>query len=128
MNGAFAHLLTNASYLAGLLVLHQSHLEVGSQYPFVVMVTPFVRQEVRDILTDVGIIVREVEPLTPSIKVDLDTCDVRFSDTWTKLRSVSNFNFLSPLPLATLLKRLLIVDRAFELYEYEVSRGHSGAS
>ncbi|KAF8323111.1 nucleotide-diphospho-sugar transferase [Clavulina sp. PMI_390] len=93
-NGAFVHLFTNDSYLPGLLVLHQSHLDVKSRYPFVVMVTDAVSQQARDLMTQLQMVLRSVEPLHPLETCHLDQTDVRFNDTWTKLR-------------------------AFELYEYE---------
>lgn len=83
---AFVHLLTNAGYLSGLLVLYHSHLRVKSRYDFVVMVTPSVGEDIRAVLRDVGMIVRAVDSLRPSTKIRLDKGDARFSDTWTKLR------------------------------------------
>lgn len=88
VNGAYVHLFTNDSYLPGLLVLHRSYLNVGSCYPFVVMVTPSVSDEVRHLLQELGIVVRPVAPVKPLQQFSLETGDARFMDTWTKLRCV----------------------------------------
>lgn len=88
VNGAFVHLFTNESYLPGLLVLHQSHLDVRSRYPFVVMVTPSIKPSTRRILREAGMVVRAVAPLNPRQKFLLEKGDSRFTDTWTKLRCV----------------------------------------
>lgn len=80
-------LLTKAEYLAGALVVHKSLIDVGSKYPLVVMVTPPVTQAVRAVLQRRGIIVTEVESLLPkSDSHTLAAHDIRFQDTWTKLR------------------------------------------
>ena len=95
-NGAFVTLLTKPAYLPGTLVLHQSLMDVGTQYPFVVMVTPTVTEDDREILVKRGIMVRDIDSLAPEAgRNNLAAHDARFRDTWTKLR-------------------------AFELEEYEV--------
>lgn len=88
VRGAFAHLLTNANYLPGLLVVHHGHLSVGSKYPFVAFVTSDVGDEVRRILVSRGIIVRDVEPLYPPEQPVFDEAYKRFEQIWTKLRLV----------------------------------------
>lgn len=91
VNGAYVHLLTNDSYLPGLLVLHRSYVKVGDTYPFVVMVTPTVSSEVRHILQQSGMVVRPVKPIKPPGQCRLEKGDARFMDTWTKLRYVNPF-------------------------------------
>ena len=86
-NGAFVTLLTKAAYLPGTLVLHQSLMDVGARYPLVVMVTPAVREGVREILRRRGIQMRDIDSLVPGAgKHSLAKHDTRFQDTWTKLR------------------------------------------
>ena len=86
---AYATLLTKPNYLTGVLVLHHSLVSVGYRYPLLVMVTHTVRQEVRDLLTKRGMLVRSVDHLKPSEGThSLSPHDARFGDTWTKLRSV----------------------------------------
>lgn len=87
MKAAFVTLLTKTSYIAGALVLHQSLVNVGSKYPFVVMVTPGLPFEAREVLRKRGITMVEVESLQPRDGGHiLSAHDSRFADTWTKLR------------------------------------------
>ncbi|PSR85832.1 hypothetical protein PHLCEN_2v5308 [Hermanssonia centrifuga] len=61
--------------------------DVQSKYPLVVMVTPAVQPEDRHILQKAGITLREVDSLLPDKdRHTLSEHDVRFQDTWTKLR------------------------------------------
>jgi len=86
-NYAYVTLLTQASYLAGVLVLDQSLRSVGSQYPLVVMVTPSLPDDVRAVLRKRRIRTRDVDSLQPPDRNHtLAEHDVRFADTWTKLR------------------------------------------
>ena len=85
---AYATLLTKRSYLPGALVLHQSLVDQGSAYPLVVFATRELPQDAREILARRGIRVREIEYLQPPAdkQADFDEHDLRFQDTWTKLR------------------------------------------
>ncbi|KAJ7706052.1 nucleotide-diphospho-sugar transferase [Mycena rosella] len=88
LNAAFVTLLTKVSYLAGALVLDDGLRDTKSKYPLVVMVTPDLPQEVRDVLIKRGIPMREIRSLQPGEGVhSLATADARFQDTWTKLRA-----------------------------------------
>jgi hypothetical protein len=88
-NAAYATLLTRASYLPGTLVLELSLRMVGSRYPLVVMVNPSLPHDARDVLRSRKIKVIEVDDLQPEEGVySLASHDIRFKDTWTKLRSV----------------------------------------
>ncbi|CCM00892.1 uncharacterized protein FIBRA_02938 [Fibroporia radiculosa] len=85
---AYATLLTRASYLPGALVLHYCLISVGSKYPLVVMVTPSLPQDARDVLKKRGILIVDVDHLQPEKGTHkLEEHDLRFGDTWTKLRA-----------------------------------------
>ncbi|KAF8898615.1 nucleotide-diphospho-sugar transferase [Infundibulicybe gibba] len=87
INGAYVTLLTKSSYLPGTLVLNYGLRSVGSKYPLVVMVTPTLPADARNVLKKQGIPLRDIEPLQPQEgKHALATHDARFADTWTKLR------------------------------------------
>jgi hypothetical protein len=91
-NGAYVTLLTKASYLPGTLVLDYGLRTVGSQYPLVVMVTPSLPDAAKSVLHKRGILIREVDGLHPHDGQHvLAAHDVRFADTWTKLRYVDYF-------------------------------------
>ena len=86
---AYVHLLTDARYLPGVLVLHKSHLDTKSRHLFVVMVTPNVGPSIRAILRSRGVVVKDVEYLCPPPSThELNEYDKRFAETWTKLRLV----------------------------------------
>jgi hypothetical protein len=88
-NAAYATLLTKSAYLPGTLVLELTLRMVGSQYPLVVMVTPALPKEARDVLKSRKIKIIDVEGLQPKEGVhSLAVRDRRFMDTWTKLRCV----------------------------------------
>jgi hypothetical protein len=84
---AYVTLLTKTSYLPGVLVLEYTLRSVGSEYPLVVMATPSLLQEDRDILARRGIAVIDIQSLKPPEGLhELSAHDARFADTWTKLR------------------------------------------
>jgi len=84
---AYVTLLTKTAYLPGTLVLELTLRSVNSRYPLVVMVTPALPQEARDVLNRKGIAMVEVNRLMPEERVHkLAPHDARFHDTWTKLR------------------------------------------
>ncbi|CED82344.1 Glycosyl transferase, family 8-glycogenin [Phaffia rhodozyma] len=68
---AWVTLLTKASYLPGV-------------YPLLVIITPTVSSEVREVLSKAEIAVKEIEYLEPKGEVNVLT--ERFKDTWCKLR------------------------------------------
>lgn len=90
-NGAYVTLLTKSSYLPGTLVLDYSLRSVDSQYPLVVMITPSLPDAAKAVLRERGILMREVDSLHPPKKHVLAVHDIRFTDTWTKLRYVVYF-------------------------------------
>ena len=88
MKAAYVTLLTKTSYLPGALVLDYGLRAAQSAFPLIVMITPSLPQEARDLLQRRGIMTREVEPLHPNEgSHTLAAYDERFADTWTKLRS-----------------------------------------
>jgi hypothetical protein len=87
IKAAYATLLTNTSYLPGVLVLEYTLRSVGSEYSLVVMATPTLPQEARDILARRRIKVIDIQSLQPPAGMHtLSAHDTRFADTWTKLR------------------------------------------
>jgi len=87
IKAAYATLLTKTSYLPGVLVLDYTLRSVGSEYPLVVMATPTLPQEARNILTRRRITVIDVQPLPPPVGLDaLPAQDARFVEAWAKLR------------------------------------------
>lgn len=90
---AYVTLLTTTSYLPGVLVLYYSLRSTTPRYPLVVMVTPPVSQDARDILKKSGIILREIQSLCPTSTSGEKLCEDRFVDTWTKLRAFELFEF-----------------------------------
>jgi hypothetical protein len=111
---AYVTLLTNTSYLAGVLVLHSSLLAVNSKYPLVVMVTPSLPEDARAVLCKQRICIREVTDLhPPKGRHTLLPCESRFEHTWTKLRC-------SPFPLYIEVKaETMTEDLAFVNIRYD---------
>lgn len=95
VNACWTTLITKPQYLQGLVVLQACLRAVNSQYPLVVMVTPSLDRESRDVIKGRGLEMVEVQSLRPA-GGDGGVFE-RFGDTWTKLR-------------------------AFELVQWEVSR------
>lgn len=96
---AWVTLLTKTSYIQGALVLDKSLKEVASRYPLVVMASPQLPADARDVLRARSVVVRDIEYLEPEPgRHTIAEHDIRFRDTWTKLR-------------------------VFDLAEYDVSRG-----
>ncbi|KAG6885445.1 hypothetical protein C0993_001525 [Termitomyces sp. T159_Od127] len=87
---AYVTLLTKASYLAGTLVLDHGLRSVHSKYPLVVMVTPSLAPEAREVLRMRGVLTRDIQSLQPRMAHTLSAHDARFADTWTKLRIPAN--------------------------------------
>jgi inositol 3-alpha-galactosyltransferase len=84
VKGAWATLLTRASYLPGVILLHHSLKKVGSAYPLIVLYTPSLESTAVDALKALGIELISTEPLRP--KVPVSVVAERFADTWDKLR------------------------------------------
>lgn len=90
-NAVYATLLTKSAYVPGALVLEYTLRSVGSRYPLVVMVTPTVPDEAREVLRKKGIKVVDIHRLQPQEGVHkLGGHDARFAETWTKLKYASS--------------------------------------
>ena len=84
---AYVTLLTKNSYLPAALVLNESLKRAGSKYPLVIMSTPSLPSETREVLTRQGLEIVAVDSLRPAPNTHtLSSLDARFEDTWTKLR------------------------------------------
>ena len=81
----WATILTRPSYLPGVILLHHSLQKFSSQYPLLVLTTPFLPQTCIVVLDTLGIQHQTIEPLYPGQEVYLAA--PRFEDTWTKLRA-----------------------------------------
>jgi inositol 3-alpha-galactosyltransferase len=84
IRGAWATLLTRASYLPGVILLHYSLQRVKSAYPLLVYITPSLEDSAVNALNRLGIAVIRIKPLLPLVPVNVIAS--RFEDTWSKLR------------------------------------------
>lgn len=83
-----------ANHCAGVVVMDATLKAVNSKYPLVVMVTPELPQDCRDVLQSAEIPFIEVESIYPAPdRHSLVENDHRFRDTWTKLRAFELVNF-----------------------------------
>lgn len=62
-NRAFITFTNNDQYSNGVVALAESLKEVKSKYPLIAMVTPQVSQDKRNLLSDIGVIVKLVHEL-----------------------------------------------------------------
>lgn len=85
----WATLITNLSYLPGLLTLHYSLQQAKSVYPLLALYTDAFPAAGLDALAARGIAVRRVDSLTPSSGSRDFSADPRFVDTFTKLTTFS---------------------------------------
>lgn len=85
VNGAWAIVLTSTNdYVKGVFAIKYAlHNLYNSQYPLLVLHTPAVVPEVVDQLKTLGCIVKEIQPIVPTGKVEYKS--ERFIETWTKL-------------------------------------------
>ncbi|KAH9857925.1 glycosyltransferase family 8 protein [Lenzites betulinus] len=127
---AYLTLLTKKEYLPGVLVLHKSLVDTGSKYPLVVMATPDLPQDVRDIVARRGIDIVDVEPLYPKEgKEQLPAHDIRFWETWTKLRmfSLEEYDRLVALDADMVVRRSMDELMDLDLPEGNIAAGHACA-
>ena len=82
---AWTTLLTEPSYLPGLRTMWRSLQDVGTAYPFVVMVTDGVDAPTRELLRADGCEVVEVPRISPA--VDDGYVFGHFTEVWTKLNA-----------------------------------------
>ncbi|WRT63975.1 uncharacterized protein IL334_000902 [Kwoniella shivajii] len=115
---AWITLITNPSYIPGLLVLQRT-LSSVSAYPLVVMTTPGLSNSSREIIRSFAIPVIEVPHLSPSEgrHGGFDPSFARFNDAWTKLQVFGLTQF----------EKLILIDSDMiflrgmdELFEYEL--------
>jgi hypothetical protein len=71
MARSWVTLLTRASYLPGVLLLHYSLQRVKSAYPLVVLVTDSLEPSAIDALRALEVTVVLVEPLLPLVPVNI---------------------------------------------------------
>ncbi|KAI0778030.1 glycosyltransferase family 8 protein [Trametes elegans] len=122
---AYFVLLSTRDYLPGLLVMHKSLVDAGTKYPLVVMVTPAVPQDVRDVVTRRGIEIRDVDPLYPRDGYQPALHDIRFAETWTKIRMFQLVEFDR---LVHLDADMLIRQSMDELMEFDLPPRHIAAA
>lgn len=80
-------LISKLYYVQGALVLEQSIRDVGSKYPFVVMLMEDVPDVVHDIFRARNIQTRLIRRIKPAPgRHTVDPHDIRFEETWGKLR------------------------------------------
>ncbi|KAI0769151.1 glycosyltransferase family 8 protein [Trametes elegans] len=123
---AYAALLSTMDYFPGLLVMHKSLMDTGTRYPLVVLTTPNLPPDVRDVLRRRGMDVRVVEPLQPhpDNAYDLPLHDIRFAETWTKIRM---FQLVEYERLVVLDADILIRRNMDELMEFHLPSDHIAA-
>ncbi len=122
---AWATLLTQPSYLAGVRTLRASLAEAGSAFPLVVMVTAGIDTGTRDLLRGEGCVVREVEPLRPASDLADSYANARFAEVWTKLAvwRLTEFD-----RVVFLDADMLVVRPMDELFDLQLARGEIAAS
>ncbi|KAJ4001048.1 nucleotide-diphospho-sugar transferase [Lentinula boryana] len=124
---AFVTLLTKISYLPGVLVLAHGLKSVGSKYPLVVMVTPTLEVDARNILEKSSIEMYSVHALMPeSSRHTVADHDARFRDTWTKLRAfgLKGFERVVLLDADMLIKRNMDELLEMPLAQDEIAAAH----
>ncbi|CAE6448372.1 unnamed protein product [Rhizoctonia solani] len=129
---AWVSLITDKSYVPGLLVLLSSLKHHGTKYPMVAMVnwlrkddlTERLPQEYRDILTSAGVILKEVDYLIPQGGGYLGV-EARFVDSWSKLRAFG----LSEYERVVLIDSDMLVRKNMdELFDLPLEEGWIAAS
>ncbi|KAK0208366.1 nucleotide-diphospho-sugar transferase [Desarmillaria ectypa] len=85
---AWVSLLSKTAYLPGLLVVDYGLKAAKSKYPLIVMVTPDIPQDARNVLKNRGLISVDVGVVAPEAsRQRFDIHDARFADTWSKVRT-----------------------------------------
>lgn len=117
-------LLTNTSYLPGLLTLDHSLKLVGSTYPLLVLYPPHLPAKAHHALDARRIHKIQVPYLLPSISVDYSN-DPRFYDCWSKLTpfSLTRFDRVVQLDADMLVRRNMD-----ELMDLELDPPESGGT
>lgn len=109
-------LVTNLSYLTGLLTLDYSLKKSGSKYPLVALFTDSLPFEGLNILKARGIPTRHISFLQPTVHKDYGN-DVRFYNCWSKLASFSLVEYDRVVQLDS---DMLVLQNMDELMELEL--------
>ncbi|KAL1305605.1 hypothetical protein AAFC00_007206 [Neodothiora populina] len=109
-------LITNTSYLSGLLTLDYSLKAVGSKYPLIALYTDGFPEEGHAALKARGIPSKRVPYLLPSVPKEY-TNDPRFYDCWSKL---TPFNLVEYERVIQLDSDMLVLQNMDELMEIEL--------
>ncbi|KAK2820047.1 hypothetical protein FQN49_007773 [Arthroderma sp. PD_2] len=118
-------LVTNLSYLTGLLTLDYSLKRSGSRYPLVALYTDTLPSEGLATLEARGIPTRHIPYLLPSTHRDYNN-DTRFYDCWSKLASFSLVEFERVVQLDSDMLVLLNMDELMDLELDDAALGGQG--
>lgn len=115
-------LVTNLSYLTGLLTLDYSLKRAGSKYPLVALYTDALPSEALAALEARGIPTRHIPFLLPSDNKDYSN-DARFYDCWSKLASFSLVEYDRVVQLDS---DMLVLQNMDELMDLELDDARLG--
>ncbi|TKA74277.1 hypothetical protein B0A55_06200 [Friedmanniomyces simplex] len=94
---AYTTLITRVSYLAGVIILAHTLKKQGSKYPLLVFYTPSLQDAGVKALElearKLNLILKPCEMLEPRPDIKITLIAERFTDTWTKLRVFSVFDY-----------------------------------
>lgn len=112
---AWITLITNDSYLPGVVALVKSLQKTSSKYPFIVMYTKGVSEEALGILNNLNCQLIETTHLYPREDVKTNLAFSRFSEVWTKLRAwgVNGYDKLTYLDAD-----MLVIRNMDEIFDY----------
>ncbi|OUM53570.1 hypothetical protein BVG19_g2865 [[Candida] boidinii] len=115
-------LITNESYLHGLINLNYSLKLVNSKYPLVALYTPNLINNLKfqKKLDSLNIKKLKIDYLNPSTSKNYEI-DTRFNDCWTKLQAFSLFNFKKIILLDT---DMIIFKNFDELMDLKLSENN----
>ncbi len=117
---AWVTLLTQPSYLMGVRTLRASLAASGSLVPLVVMVTEGIDDQSRQVLTDEGCLLRDVDPVRPAGGSPDSYANARFAEVWTKLAAWSLTEFERVVFLDA---DMLVTQNMDELFTLELAPG-----
>jgi len=121
---AWATLLTQESYLVGVIALQRSLKAQQSQWPLVVMVTTVIGEASRQQLQDEGCRVVEITPLYPESGLSQHYASAQFGEVWSKLRVWELTDYQR---IVFLDADMLAVRNMDELFELPLAEGHIAA-
>lgn len=120
-------LVTNLSYLTGVLTLDYPLKRSGSKYPLVALITDSLPSEGVSVLNARSIPTRHIPFLLPSVHKDYSN-DVRFYDCWSKLASLSLVQYERAVQLDSDMLVLQNMDELMELKLDATALGGQGQS